>query len=224
MRIRRWIGRARQVWFRLFEAHRHRHLALEHVDGLNLVSLPETMNPALFRAGRVLADVVAAHTRPGMRVLDMGAGTGIVGLRAAAAGASVVAVDINPAAARCARINALLNQLEERMTVLDGDLFEPIGDARFDIIAFNPPFYRGAPRDAWELAWRSPDVAERFAAGLSEYLSADGLACVVLSTSGDADAFLRAFRAARLSICAMKDVDLGYERLTVYRIANEANP
>ena len=224
MKIRRWIGRARQVWFRLFEAHRHRRLALEHVEGLDLVSLPETMNPALFSAGRLLADVVAAQSRPGMRVLDMGAGTGIVGLRAAAVGASVVAVDVNPAAARCARINALLNRLEERMAVLDGDLFEPIGDARFDIIAFNPPFYRGAPRDAWDLAWRSPNVAERFAAGLSEHLAADGWACVVLSTSGDAGAFLRAFRAARLSICAMKDVDLGYERLTVYRIANEANP
>jgi release factor glutamine methyltransferase len=224
MKIRRWIGRARQVWFRLFEAHRHRRLALEHVEGLDLVSLPETMNPALFSAGRLLADVVAAQSRPGMRVLDMGAGTGIVGLRAAAVGASVVAVDVNPAAARCARINALLNRLEERMAVLDGDLFEPIGDSRFDIVAFNPPFYRGAPRDAWDLAWRSPNVAERFAAGLSEHLAADGWACVVLSTSGDAGAFLRAFRAARLSICAMKDVDLGYERLTVYRIANEANP
>lgn len=224
MKIRRWIGRARQVWFRRFEAHRHRRLTLEHVDGLELVSLPETMNPALFRAGRVLADVVAARAGPGMRVLDMGAGTGIVGLRAAAAGASVVAVDVNPAAARCARINALLNRLEERITVLEGDLFEPIGDGRFDIVAFNPPFYRGAPRDAWELAWRSPDVAERFAARLSSHLATDGFACVVLSTSGETNAFLGAFRAARLSIAPIKEVELGYERLTVYRITNEAKP
>lgn len=224
MKIRRWLGRARHVWFHLFEAHRHRRLALEHVDGLELVSLPETMNPALFRAGRVLADVVAARARPGMRALDMGAGTGIVGLRAAAAGASVVCVDINPAAARCVRINALLNGVEARVTALEGDLFDPVGDARFDLIAFNPPFYRGAPRDTWEIAWRSPDIAERFAAGLAGHLSAGGAALVILSTTGDAGAFLRAFRAARLSIASTKEVELGYERLTVYRIANEANP
>jgi release factor glutamine methyltransferase len=136
----------------------------------------------------------------------------------------VVAVDINPAAARCARINAALNGLEERMSVLEGDLFEFVKDARFDIIAFNPPFHRGVPRDAWELAWRSPDVAERFAAGLAAHLAADGSALVILSTAGDPGAFLAAFRAASLAVTEIKPVELGYERLTVYRVAGGARP
>ncbi len=224
MKIRRWIGGARQAWFRLFESHRHRRLALERVDGIDLVSLPETMNPALFTAGRVLADVVATQSRPGMRVLDMGAGTGIVGLRAAAAGAIVVGVDLNPAAVRCARINALLNHLETRMTVHEGDLFGPVGGARFDIVAFNPPFYRGAPRDAWEMAWRSADVPERFASSLAAYLAPDGSAYVVLSTAGDAQGFLSAIRAAGLGVTVVKRAELGYERLSVYRLTIKARP
>jgi release factor glutamine methyltransferase len=162
--------------------------------------------------------------RPGMRVLDMGTGSGIVGLRAATAGATVVAVDINPAAARCARINALLNGVEDRMTVREGDLFEPVAGERFDLVAFNPPFYRGAPRDAWETAWRSPDAAERFAAGLARRLTADGCARVILSTSGDAGAFLGAFRQAGLAVTIVKQVELGYERLTVYGIAPGGRP
>ncbi len=58
----------------------------------------------------------------------------------------VVAVDINPAAVRCAQINALLNQLEQRIEVRRGDLFAPVAGERFDLVLFNPPFLRGAPR------------------------------------------------------------------------------
>ena len=45
-------------------------------------------------------------------------------------------------------------------------------------------------------AWRSPDVAERFAAGLGEHLKPRGAALVVLSTFGDAQGFLEHYVAA----------------------------
>ncbi len=49
---------------------------------------------------------LAAHIQPGWRVLDLGTGTGALALRAAARGAEVVAIDVNPAMLAIARHKA----------------------------------------------------------------------------------------------------------------------
>jgi hypothetical protein len=57
---------------------------------------------------------------------------------------------------------------------------------RFDLILFNPPFYDGAPRDARDAAWRSADLAPRFARELDAHLAPGGEALVLLSSAGEA--------------------------------------
>ena len=98
----------------------------------------------------------------------------------------MVAVDVSPAAVRCARLNALANDLEDRIDVRQGDLFGPLAGERFDLVLFNPPFLLGAPKDHRDAAWRSNDAARRFAAGLGEHLTTGGAALVLLSSFGDA--------------------------------------
>ena len=78
-----------------------------------------------------------------------------------------------------------LNHMEHKIEVRHGDLFAPVWQERFDLVLFNPPFLRGAARDDRDRAWRSSDVAERFAADLSAHLKPGGLALVLLSTFGD---------------------------------------
>ena len=78
-----------------------------------------------------------------MAVLDMGTGSGIAAIAAARRGARVVAVDISTEAVRCARINVLLNRVDDRVEIRCGDLFEPVQGERFDLVLFNPPFYAG---------------------------------------------------------------------------------
>jgi HemK-related putative methylase len=121
------------------------------------------------------------------RALDMGTGSGIGAVFAARAGYRVTAVDVNPQAVRCARLNALLNGLEERIEVRQGDLFAAVPGERFDLVLFNPPFFRGSPRDALDAAWRSQDVLERFTAGLPAALLPGGRALLLLSSAGGAD-------------------------------------
>ena len=48
-----------------------------------------------------------------------------------------------------------MNQLEHRIDVRHGDLFEPVAGERFDLVLFNPPFLLGAPQDERDAAWRS---------------------------------------------------------------------
>lgn len=170
--------------FRLFQRHRHRRLALERVGDMPLVVLPDVFNPTLFHSSVALVEQLnSVPVRPGMMVLDMGTGSGVAAIAAAGRGARVVAVDLSPEAARCARINALLNHVEDSVEVRCGDLFEPVLGERFDLVLFNPPFYAGTPRALWEYAWRSEDVLDRFARGLAAVLNPSGRALVIVSST-----------------------------------------
>jgi release factor glutamine methyltransferase len=146
----------------------------------------------------------------------MGTGSGACALFAARRGWRVTAVDLNPEAVRCARINALWNGLEAAVEVRQGDLFAPVAGERFDLVLFNPPFFRGEPRGLLDLAWRGTDVLERFAQGLAAALAPGGRALVLLSTDGDAAGMLRALLASGLAVEVAARRDFGNEVMTLY--------
>jgi release factor glutamine methyltransferase len=204
---------------RLWAHRRYDRLVLERVAGQPLLVLPGVFNPRLLRTGEYLALCLDRHlVPPGSRVLDMGTGSGIGALFAAREAGQVVAVDINPAAVRCARINALLSGSEDRVEVRQGDLFEPVRGERFDVVLFNPPYYRGTPRDDLDRAWRADSVIERFAAQVGEHLSPGGWALVILSSDGEEGAFMKEFAANGLRVEVVARRDLINEVLTVYRL------
>jgi HemK-related putative methylase len=211
---------------RPFLLPRIRKPVLERIDGVPLVSLPDVLNPVVFRSGELLARTVAvsplAEPPPAnTRALDMGTGSGVGAVFLARRGWQVTAVDLNPEAVRCARINALLNRLEDRIEVRQGDLFAPVEGERFDLILFNPPFFRGEPKGLFDLAWRATDVLERFAAGLPGALTDKGRALLLLSTDGDAAGMLRALEANGLRYEPAVRKDYGNEVMTIYDIRKE---
>jgi len=76
----------------------------------------------------------------GLRVLDMGTGTGIQAIQAVNNGAqSVIAVDINPAAIACAKENVTLNNVADKVWVRESDLFSSLSGEKFDLIIANLP-------------------------------------------------------------------------------------
>lgn len=77
--------------------------------------------------------------RPGERVLELGTGVGLGAVLAAKAGCHVVATDVVPEAAACARENAVLNGVGDRVEVRVGDCYDPVPGMRFDVICTNPP-------------------------------------------------------------------------------------
>jgi release factor glutamine methyltransferase len=77
----------------------------------------------------------------GARVLDMGTGSGILGVLAAKQASEVIAVDVNPYAIQSAKQNAKRNSCQSNMNFLQGDLFTPLTEeAKFDLILFNSPY------------------------------------------------------------------------------------
>jgi release factor glutamine methyltransferase len=207
-----------RVKLALVDRRKYERVVVEHVAGMPLVVLPDVFNPALLRSGEFL---VQQLSRPdllprGARVLDLGCGSGACGVAAARRGCDVVAVDINPSAVRCTRINALLNHME--VDVREGDLFTPVAGERFDVILFNPPYYRGVPRDGIDHAWRSPDMPERFAQQLQEHLALGGHALLVLSSDGDGTAFLHSLERRGFAHEVVATRDFINEIMHVHRV------
>ncbi len=216
----RLIGKLMALGYRLVGKHRYDDFRLERVHELPFIVTPTVFNPKIPRTGEFLASQIDSRlVHRDWEVLDMGTGSGVGAVFAAKHARRVVAVDINPAAVRCAGINALLNQLDHKIEVRHGDLFAPVTGERFDLILFNPPFVKGAPQNDRDRAWRSRDVAERFAAGLGDHLKAAGSAVVLLSTFGDGLAYLEEFRKQRLEISVLAERRFVNERLTLFRLS-----
>lgn len=209
---------------------RVRRLVLERWNGLSILVLPEVLNPVVFRSGVLLADALAAlplpvrRDTPPPRALDMGTGSGIGALALARAGFSVVAVDVNPEAVRCARINVLLNRLEEVVDVREGDLFAPAADGPFDVVAFNPPFFDGSPSDLHDAAWRGTGIFERFAAALPRHLAPGGLALVLLSDHGAEERQRACLAGSGLEVTVHARREYLNERLTVWAARRAGEP
>jgi HemK-related putative methylase len=191
--LARWLGRIAFLCNQALGRTRHDRAVLERVHDMPLLVLQDVFNPLRMRTGAWFAGLLDARVIPGdAEVLDLGTGSGVCALFAARHAHHVLAVDINPAAVDCARANALLNRAAHRMEVLRSDLFDALGGRRFDRVLFNPPFLAGQPAGDYDRAWRSTDVAARFAAQLGAHLKPDGEALVLLSSYGGARAFLDA--------------------------------
>jgi len=73
-------------------------------------------------ATRLALRLIERHVISGMQALDLGTGTGILGLAMAKLGATVLALDNEPAAVQAAAATVQLNQLASQMTVKLGSL------------------------------------------------------------------------------------------------------
>ncbi|MFY9615413.1 MAG: putative protein N(5)-glutamine methyltransferase [Candidatus Dormiibacterota bacterium] len=167
-------------------------LPLEHILGwAEFCGLRVAVDPGVFvprpRTELLAQEAIALAAQcANPVVVDVCCGSGAVGaaLMAAQDGLELYAVDIDPAAVRCARRNIVVGQ------VLEGDLFEPLPDTlrgRVDILVANTPY---VPTDEIETMPREArlhealvaldggpdglDVQRRVAAAASEWLAPGG--------------------------------------------------
>lgn len=85
---------------------------------------------------RMCLAALEKYAKPGQRVLDMGAGSGILSIAAARLGAaSVLAVEKDPLAARIAGENVALNKVQGAVTVAAGSLEQVSG--KFGLLLIN---------------------------------------------------------------------------------------
>jgi release factor glutamine methyltransferase len=122
--------------------------------------LPEVFHPGFFFSTKLLLRYLCTLPLRDRRVLELGAGSGLISIALAQLGAVVMASDINEAALQQLELNAAANSVD--VDIRHSDLFESLGTMRFDVIAINPPYYKGTARNTRELAWYCGPAGEYF--------------------------------------------------------------
>ncbi len=133
-------------------------------------------------------------------VVDMGTGCGILGIIAAKKAAQVLAVDVNPYAVQCARKNAVLNGVADKMFFIRGDLFSALSAGRkFSLILFNAPYLpvengdRSWLGSAWSGGASGRELSDRFIAEASEHLDPTGEVLLMQSSLSGIEETMRSF-------------------------------
>jgi release factor glutamine methyltransferase len=120
----------------------------------------------------------------GMKVLDIGTGSGLQAIICAKQGANVIATDINPEAIKCAKRNA--ENTGVAIEFLQGNLFEPIKGKKFDLIIFNSPYLPegSAPKEKTllDLSYAGADKINIFLDQYKNHLEPEGRALLVHSS------------------------------------------
>ena len=146
------------------------------------------------------------NVHKGDRVLDMGTGSGILGIIAAERACNVVAIDLNPHAIRCASQNAKLNHLDDKVHFIQGDLFTPLKeDACFDLILFNAPYVPSEEDEfnfwlgrSWAGGLTGRQIIDKFILQAPKYLQKTGKIMILQSTLTDVDDTINKFAVSGL--------------------------
>lgn len=116
------------------------------------------------------------------RVLDLCTGSGCLAIIAAMCfpEATIDAVDLSADALEVARLNVADHGMQDRIALIQGDLFAPVSGRRYDLVIANPPYVAAAEVAAFPPEYRAEPV-------IAHAGGADGLDLVrrILREAGD---------------------------------------
>jgi release factor glutamine methyltransferase len=161
----------------------------------------------------LLQKQVEKFSNKGMKILDVGTGSGIQAQTAKKQGAEVLALDINPECVKhCRKLN---------INTIQSDLFENIKD-KFDLIIFNPPYLPEEPLEPEDSRFattggkRGNEILERFLKEVKGYLNKEGKALILFSSlTPDVDKIIR---ENNLKFKKLSEEKIPFEKLFVYLI------
>lgn len=191
----------------------------EKIHGYTFIVRPSVFNPKDFISSVIFTDHIRSLNLKGKNIMDMGSGSGVVCIFAASKGADCTAVDINPIAIRCIKENAERNGLDRKINAIESDLFLALRSDtkiqyRFDIIFFNPPYYKGIPKNNFErafLAGADLDVIDNFLAEAKNFLLPRGKICFIVSSDMDLADLENRFKKSGYSFEVIKTIQRSLE-------------
>ena len=171
----------------------------------------------------LLADAALKEAKPGMHILEIGTGSGFVSavLLANLKEICLVATEINPYAARCAKTNAV--------EVIRTDLFKGLTtrcpETRFDLILFNPPYLPTSEEEkvpgwlnyAFDGGTSGRETLNRFLDEVRDYLKPGGEILVLISSITGLDAVKEKMEKIGFAVNVVARKKVSFEELMVVR-------
>ncbi len=135
---------------KFFKSYLNRPTTYTYGD-ISIVVEKGVFHPKFFFSTRILLNFLKKQTLSGKRILELGAGSGMISFYCEQQGAIVTASDISQTVIKGLHANA--DKLQSSVEIVESDLFENLMDHQFDCIIINPPYYPENPQNESEKAW-----------------------------------------------------------------------
>ncbi len=187
--------------------------------GIQLAIPPQVFHPGFFFSTKILLRYLADIPLRGKKLLELGAGSGLISISAAKQGAIVTATDINPIATEYLEKNSRLNNVG--LTIISSDLFTMIPQQVFDIIVINPPYYFETPANFKDHAWYCGKNGEYFTglfSGLSNYIDHNTVILIILCEGSNRPLIQYIAKESGFEFECVKTVSNLIERNYIYQV------
>ncbi|OJJ15217.1 hypothetical protein BKI52_39605 [marine bacterium AO1-C] len=178
-------------------------------------------HPGFYFSTKLLLDYLGNLYLTRKKVLELGAGTGIISLFATRLGANVTASDINPKAV--ANICHNSQKYKANIEVIQSDLFDSFVQQTFDYIVINPPYYPQNPKSDEEYAWYCGEDFGYFSKlfqQLPAFMKHNGQALMILSSDCALDQIRQMAQKHHLQWQEIKKVRVWWEHNYLIKITH----
>ncbi len=199
-----------------------KYLAKERVYTYRSIRLrihPDVFHPGFFFSTKLLLKQALCFPLAGRSVLELGAGSGLISLVIARAGAKVTASDINPSAVQYLLLNAKANNAA--IQVIESDLFSNIKPQVFDMILINPPYYFKPAGSYKERAWNCGENGEYFRqlfAQVGNYAGKNTVILMILCEGSERERIQELAKENGLQFSCIKTTNNLIEKNYIYRV------
>jgi len=124
-----------------------------------------------------------------IKILDLCSGTGIQAILLSRNGRKIIGVELSHEVANVGRFNTILNNVEKKVKILQGDLYAPVKNMKFDLVVSNPPFIPVPDTLQYPLCGRGGRdgllVLKNIFNNISNHMTKNGIGLILGITYGD---------------------------------------
>jgi 16S rRNA G1207 methylase RsmC len=163
--------------------------ATYRINNMNIITLPNVYHPAPGSTSFFLLNPIRERYQhlktKKKRLLELGCGTGVVGLILGEYVEELYLSDIADSAVLCTQINTFINFRKAK--IYNSDLFKSLPDILFDVILFNIPLLDKPIESIAELSTNDPSgqIFLNFIQQVPQYLAPQGEIFLTYSNLGD---------------------------------------
>jgi len=154
-------------------------------SGITIKVLPGVFHPGLFFSTQVLLKYLKNQPLRGKRILELGAGSGLISIYCSNKGAQVTSSDISKTALKCISENAKINHVD--LNIVESDLFTNLNIVEFDLVVINPPYYPKRVSTEKDMPWFCGEAFEYFENLFFQLQTAPPSCEVIMILSEDCD-------------------------------------